>query len=327
MKRGAPQGSVIAATLFRLYIHFLPSYFDCCNIHLFADDLALVLNGSLDLKFLKNIHELERKAEKVMKQLEKFSDDMVLPVNISKTKVMLVHNIVSPKYPRIEYKSQPIEFVKKYKYLGVTISTKLGWEIYLNERLRKISRIYNAMRIAFRLLRKKDIITRKKIFSAFALPHFLWIFCIWFFLTERQRERISHLYCHGLRIVHNLPAWDDFTTLVLSKEKSLTDYLFSYWRRLMHHMLSANEALAFQMTWSNYLIVTSNEKNIRKNLGVRINSVFFNRLRDQIKHCIIEWMEFDSIHMKQYEIFKRDDSLRNQFIYKFFLQIPESTVC
>jgi hypothetical protein len=92
-------------------------------------------------------------------------------------------------------------------------------------------------------------------------------------------------------------------------------------------MLSANEALAFQMTWSNYLIVTSNEKNIRKNLGVRKNSVFFNRLRNQIKHCIMEWMEFDSIHMKQYEIFKRDDSLRNQFIYKFFLQIPESTGC
>jgi hypothetical protein len=164
---------------------------------------------------------------------------MILPVNISKTKAMLVHNIVSPMYPRVEFKSQVIEYVKKYKYLGINISVKLGWKNYLNERLRKISRTYNAMKIIFKTISKKDIKMRRKTFAAFALPHYLWLFCIWFFLSERQKEKLSHAYCTGIRIVHDLPVWDDFTTLVLSKEKSIYDYLFSYWQRLMHYLLSS----------------------------------------------------------------------------------------
>ncbi len=101
-----------------------------------------------------------------MKQLEKFSNDMILPVNVSKTKAMLVHNIVSPSYPSIIFKDQLIEYVKRYKYLGVIISVKLGWENYINERLRTISKIHNAMRIIFRTINKKDIKIRRKIFLA-----------------------------------------------------------------------------------------------------------------------------------------------------------------
>jgi len=102
---------------------------------------------------------------------------------------MLVHNIVSPKYHKIQYKSQPIEFVKKYKYFEVTISTKLGWEIYINETLRKISRIYNAMRITCRSFKKKDIKIRKNIFLAFALPHYLWLLVpLSFSLNGREKE-------------------------------------------------------------------------------------------------------------------------------------------
>jgi len=40
---GAPQGSVLSATLFRLHIHFLPKIFARFSSHLFADDVALVI--------------------------------------------------------------------------------------------------------------------------------------------------------------------------------------------------------------------------------------------------------------------------------------------
>jgi hypothetical protein len=319
MKRGAPQGSVIAATLFRLHIHFLPSYFSNCIIHLFADDLALVIKGLLEKKFSRNITEIEEKAEKVMKQLEKFSDDMILPVNISKTKSMLAHSIVSPTYPKISYKSQPIEYVKKYRYLGVNISVKLGWENYINERIKTISHIYSAMRIIFKDIKRKDIRTRKKIFSAYALPHFMWLFSTWFFFSERQKERISHTYCIGLRIIHNLALWDDYTTLVLSREKSIYDYLFSYWRRLIHHLHFADEALAFQMTWTSYLNVTAPEDDLWKNTGFRKNSTFLNRLRKQITHLMLDWIEFDSVHSQQYDYFKNKNEQVNRFIHKYFI--------
>lgn len=56
---GAAQGSVLSATLFRLHIHFLPKYiFRFCS-HFFAEDLALVLKGTLEKKLSGNIIELE----------------------------------------------------------------------------------------------------------------------------------------------------------------------------------------------------------------------------------------------------------------------------
>ncbi|CAM4808726.1 unnamed protein product [Rotaria magnacalcarata] len=42
---GAPQGSVLAALLFRLHVFFLPSYFPEINCHPFADDLTMFSAG------------------------------------------------------------------------------------------------------------------------------------------------------------------------------------------------------------------------------------------------------------------------------------------
>jgi hypothetical protein len=102
---GAPQGSVLAATLFRLHIHFLPSFFMNLTCHLFADDLAIVITGALENRFSKTIIELEKQAEIAMKILEKYADDNLLPVNLNKTKALLVHDIVAPSYPTIKYKN------------------------------------------------------------------------------------------------------------------------------------------------------------------------------------------------------------------------------
>ncbi|CAF3697342.1 unnamed protein product [Rotaria socialis] len=124
---GAPQGSVLAATLFRLHIHFLPSTLKQFTTHLFADDLALVFIGSLEKKFSQNIIDLEIKAKEAMMILEKFADNLILPVNVDKTKSLLIHNIVSPTKPNIEYKNQTIKHVSEFKYLGITITCKLGW--------------------------------------------------------------------------------------------------------------------------------------------------------------------------------------------------------
>ena len=127
MEVGAPQGSILAATLFQLHIHFLPSIFSQVSAHLFADDLALLLTSFLKKKFSLNIKDLEKHGNKTMKKLEKYADDHLLPVNVLKTKALLVHNIISLSLLKIKYKKKRIEFVNSFKYFGVTISTKLGW--------------------------------------------------------------------------------------------------------------------------------------------------------------------------------------------------------
>lgn len=78
---GAPQGSVLAATLFRLHLHFLPKMFSRFCTHLFADDLAILIKGSIENRLSDNISQLEKQAKIAMQLLEKFSKDILLPVN------------------------------------------------------------------------------------------------------------------------------------------------------------------------------------------------------------------------------------------------------
>ena len=93
---------------------------------------------------------------------------------------------------------------KKFRYLEETISTKLGWSYYIKERLGTIRKVYNTMQLVFRTIRKREIKFRKKIFFAYALSHFLWLFCTWFFFTHGQNDRVEHTCCYDLRILHNL---------------------------------------------------------------------------------------------------------------------------
>ena len=79
---------------------------------LFANDLVIILACSIENKFSENIKDLEQRAVSILKKLENFADDLLLPVNVAKTKAILVHNIVAPPYPRVSYKTEQIEYVK-----------------------------------------------------------------------------------------------------------------------------------------------------------------------------------------------------------------------
>jgi len=98
-------------------------------------------------------------------------------------------------------------------------------KINISERMRNVRKVFNEMKTTYHTMPKDDVYMRRKIFLAYALPHFLWLFCIWFFFTDKKKEQIEHVFCLGLKLVYSLNGWDDFTTLVLSQEKSLRDYL------------------------------------------------------------------------------------------------------
>ena len=319
MEVGAPQGSVLAATLFRLHIHFLPSFFHGLTIHLFADDLAIVLDGSLEKRFSLNIIDIEKRAEEAMKTLEKFSDDILLPVNVSKTKILLVHGVVAPPLPKVKYKQQQLEHVKTFKYLGVHISTKLGWGNYINERLKKIRNIYKGLRIIYRAISVDNIDIRRRIFLAYALPHFCWLFSTWFYFTQKQQQTIEHVFCSGIRIVYALRGWDDLTTMILSQEKSIRDYILSYWTRLNLHLERASEALSFQQSWQAYKIATANDKTWYESLDLDENNKFPARLTERARHTLTDWKVFENEHKQFFKIYKNNTHYLNTFIYKYFI--------
>jgi hypothetical protein len=68
--------------------------------------------------------DVEKQAKIAMESLEKFSKDLLLPVNVKKNDA---NSAVSPSYPKVFFDHERVEIVSSFKYLGVEIRTKMGW--------------------------------------------------------------------------------------------------------------------------------------------------------------------------------------------------------
>ena len=316
---GAPQGSVLSATLFRLHIHFLPKIFARFSSHLFADDVALVIKGSIEKNLHKNISDIERQAAVAMNLLEQFPKNLLLPVNVKKTKMMLVHTAVAPPYPTVYFDDEQIDIVSSFRYLGVDICTKMGWGVFISKRLAKIRNIYSALRKMYRTIPIDQIKVRKKLFCAFALPHFCWLFVTWFFFTENQKQKIEHLFCTGIRQMHNLWGWNDIVTLILAREKSLLDYVYDYWKKLMKHIIESPEGNEYAETWEAYLICTSQNKDFYKSMGLRCDNLFMNRLAQRAHHTNLDLFSFLCTHEHQKDFLKKSNVDLVNFIQKYVI--------
>ena len=119
--------------------------------------------------------------------------------------------------------------------------------------------------------------------------------------------------------MYNLLGWDDFTTLVLTRELSLGDYVYRYWGRLAHHLLTADEAAAFQQTWTAYSCIGTLDDQRKRQLGFRKNSRFLNRLEERATHTMKDWLQFQSIHAGQYRYFRDSTVELSDWISKYFL--------
>ena len=145
---------------------------------------------------------------------------------------------------------------------------------FIEKCLAKIRNIYNALRekciIQYHL--KKDI--RKKLFCAFALPYFFWLFS-----TENQMRKIEHMYCAGIRVINNLWGWNEHVTLDISQEKSFLDHLYVYWQKFTKQLIESPEGNKHRETSEACLISKSPEENFYKSIGVRKTNFFINRYR------------------------------------------------
>ncbi|CAF2108390.1 unnamed protein product [Rotaria magnacalcarata] len=114
----------------------------------------------------------------------------------------------------------------------------------------------------------------------------------WFFFSENQQEKINKTFISGLKIVYGLHGWDDITTLILSQEKTLREYIYAFWLRFSIHLEKSQEATSYQHTWTAFQTITTIDKTFYKKLGFRKNNEFLNRLTERAKHGRYDWLQF-----------------------------------
>ena len=82
---GVPQGSILGPILFLLFINDMPTILTHCSIEMYADDTLLYTYG-------KDVEKIKHALNNDLKQLENWLRLNQMHVNVSKTKVMLLHS-------------------------------------------------------------------------------------------------------------------------------------------------------------------------------------------------------------------------------------------
>lgn len=115
---GVPQGSILGALLFIIYINDMPNILEKCEIVMYADDTLIYAKGDTEEQCTDNLtHD--------MNNINNWLKMNKLKLNESKTKIMEINmncNVI------FKINNETIENVKQIKYLGFVIDKELKFK-------------------------------------------------------------------------------------------------------------------------------------------------------------------------------------------------------
>lgn len=189
---GVPQGSVLGAILFILYINDLPSHLANTFINLFADDTLIYLHG-------RNIDVLSDRMNCELDKINNWLRTNKLKLNVSKTKVMVIrHPSMAAAVNRITVDGEELEVVNSIKYLGVMIDHKLDFKENVDYVCKKVAK---KVGVLSRLANNITMGARISIYKAIIAPHFDYCSTLLFLSNQSAFDRLQLLQNRAMRAV------------------------------------------------------------------------------------------------------------------------------
>ena len=192
IKTGLAQGSVLSPLLFNVMMSDVPETPGVAALS-YADDIAFSCSGPC----------IEEIIENIQLHLDKFSDwcnNWGLKINVSKTKSMIfTKKKVQPIMLRIY--EQPIEYVKKFKYLGMTLDApNLCWNDHIRELENKTASNTNVLQAISGKYWGADRSTLLDIYTALIRSKLDYGSIFYDFSSETQLKKLNKIQNKCLRI-------------------------------------------------------------------------------------------------------------------------------
>ena len=168
VKSGVPQGSILGPLCFSLFINDMPLAVDEVSV-LFADDAAFVITSP-------TLEGLYQKIEKLFSDLTKYLNVNKLLPNSTKSKLMMFTSRPTNNLPDLSFGGEVIEWIKEFKYLGLTMTNTMSFSKHINNVSLNISRITGSF-LNLRAFIPLQILIR--LYYALVFPHLNHHIIIW----------------------------------------------------------------------------------------------------------------------------------------------------
>ena len=168
ISKGVPQGSILGPILFCLYIDDIVRAVDAEAV-LFADDAAFFVSAS-------SLRGLYDRIRKLFSDLSNYLCINKLVPNLNKSKLMYFNSRPVPDLTDFLFDNHRIEWVDSFRYLGITLTSKMSYAEHIEGVVGRISRFSG---IFYNLKFILPMAVLKMLYNAFIVPHVLLHIEIW----------------------------------------------------------------------------------------------------------------------------------------------------
>lgn len=196
---GTPQGGILSALLFSLFLNDLSEVVDIGK-HFYADDSQFYCSAPTN-----NISDCIANMNASLNRVLNWTIDNLLSINPSKSKAIIISRKRVLSAPPVIIGDDVIEFCDRIKILGLTIDCQLSWRYH-------VERVCHEINGGLCMLRQSQSFTpkptKKRLVEALLVPKFLYCSNIFMGCSRALWSLIKRTFNSCLRYIHNLRKFD-----------------------------------------------------------------------------------------------------------------------